>query len=76
MAESGDYAVKLRNVTRDGLKVTGLGGLVFPDSDVKLVVHGRRFAASVSWVDQDTAGIKMKQPLSKEFIARIARTSG
>ena len=76
IAESGDYDVKLRNVASNGVKVTGLKGYVCPEAEVKLIVRGRRLSGLVSWVDQDTAGVRLKMPLPKELVNLIARVGG
>lgn len=76
IAESGDYSVKLRNIAPQGVKVTGLGGFVFPESDVTVVVQGRRLPGTVCWVDQETAGVKLNMPMPKSLVALIARTGG
>lgn len=76
LAESGRYPVKLRNVGPDGVRVTEIDGLVFPDSDVTLEVHGKRLSGRVCWVDQHTAGVKLTTPLPKDLATLIARGTG
>ena len=75
-AESGRFPVKLRNVGSDGVRVTGLEGLVFPDSNVTLEVHGKRLPGRICWVDQHTAGVKFNAPMPKDIATLIARSTG
>lgn len=76
IAESGEHSVSLRNISPDGVKVTGLGGYLYPEAEVKLVVHGRPLPGRVCWVDQDTAGVKLKSPMPKDLLTRVARATG
>ena len=66
-AESGEFPVTIRNVTPDGLKVEGLGGIVFPEADVDLLVRNRRLSGKVAWVKEDTAGVRLIDPLPRDI---------
>ncbi|MCV6595236.1 MAG: hypothetical protein OIF48_19990 [Silicimonas sp.] len=76
VAESGEYPVKVRNVAEEGVFLTGVGGYVYPEAEVDLVVHDHRLPGFVSWVNEDKVGVKMKTPLSKSMVSRIARSTG
>ena len=73
VAESGEYPVTVRNVSREGVRVGGVAGYVYPDAEVRLDVLGQRLAARVSWVDEDIVGLRFETPLSKDMEATIAR---
>ena len=72
-AESGDYPVQLRDLTPEGVKITGLGGYVCPEAEVDLVVRNRRLPGWISWVDHDVAGVRLKARLPKDIETLIAR---
>ena len=74
IAESGEYAVTLRNVAPEGIKLSGVGGYVHPDAEVTLELMDRSLPGHVSWVDGDVIGVRLTAPLSKDLAASIART--
>ena len=75
-AESGDFPVTVQNVSAQGVNVIGLGGIVFPDSDVLLIVQHQRFPGRISWVHEDVAGVKLKAPLPPKIATLLSRGTG
>ena len=75
-AESGEYPVKLRDVTAEGVKAAGVTGYVYPEGEIHLVVRNQRLPGWISWVDEDTVGVRLKTPLPKDLEVLIARGTG
>ena len=75
-AESGDHSVTIRNVTPDGVNVAGLGGIVFPEAEVSLILRNQKLPGHVSWVYEDVAGVKLNAPMPKKLELLITRGCG
>lgn len=72
-AESGEYAVKLRDLTPDGVKVAGLKGYVYPEAEISLIVRNQRLPGWISWVNEDVAGVRLKDPLPSNLETLITK---
>lgn len=75
-AESGDYPVTLRDVTAEGVKVAGVGGYIYPEGEIHLVVRNQRLPGWISWVDNGVAGVRLKNPLPRDIETLIVRGTG
>ena len=75
-AESGEYPVKLRDVTSLGVKAAGVTGYVYPEGEIHLVVRNQRLPGSIAWVNEDTVGVRFNRPLPKDLEVLMVRGTG
>ena len=75
IAESGEYYVLLRDVSDTGIKVSGIGGYVYPDADIEIVIRRQRVPGRIKWVDRDVAGIELTSPLASEIAELVLRSN-